>query len=304
MKYNILLKDIILYLGSVIKNIHGNPEGIEIQNLKNINNTDKYTLDWINSNQLEYQKIAEKSCAQVILCNDSVIYNDIIKKQGKVLIIVDDPKQTIIKVINQFFIEKSDPFIHKTVLIHQCAKIGKNASIGPNVIIGDCIIGDNVNIYGNVVIYDNVLIGDNVEIHNGVSLGSEAHNFIRNTDNRLIKFPHIGRTIIENDVVIGANSVISRGVLEDTIIKEGCKIAQLVFIGANNVIGENCAIRPNAMTSGSVRIGKNSIIAPSSTIREHCFIGERCFIGMGAVVTKDVPAGETWVGNPARKLEK
>lgn len=43
-------------------------------------------------------------------------------------------------------------------------------------------------------------------------------------------------------------------------------------------------------------IGAGAIILPGLTL------GEGCMIGAGAVVTKDVPAGETWVGNPARKL--
>ena len=78
----------------------------------------------------------------------------------------------------------------------------------------------------------------------------------------------------------------------------------MVFIGANNNIEDNCAIRPNVMTSGSVKIGRNSIIAPSVTVREHCTIGENCMIGMGAIVTKDVPDGETWIGNPAKNMTK
>lgn len=43
-------------------------------------------------------------------------------------------------------------------------------------------------------------------------------------------------------------------------------------------------------------IGANATILPGVTI------GENAMIGAGSVVTKDVPAGEVWVGNPARRM--
>jgi UDP-2-acetamido-3-amino-2,3-dideoxy-glucuronate N-acetyltransferase len=47
-----------------------------------------------------------------------------------------------------------------------------------------------------------------------------------------------------------------------------------------------------------VHIGVNASILPMRKV------GAGARIGAGAVVTHDVPAGETWIGNPARKMEK
>ena len=58
------------------------------------------------------------------------------------------------------------------------------------------------------------------------------------------------------------------------------------------------------MLAGSVRVGDNATIYSSVIIREQRVIGAGATIGMGSVVTKDVPAGETWVGNPAKKVER
>ena len=55
---------------------------------------------------------------------------------------------------------------------------------------------------------------------------------------------------------------------------------------------------------GSVEIGEDCFIGAKSVIREHLTIGNNVLIGMGSVVTKNIPDGETWVGNPARKIEK
>ena len=60
----------------------------------------------------------------------------------------------------------------------------------------------------------------------------------------------------------------------------------------------------NAMFSGSVTVGKDCWIAPSSSMRDGIKIGDNVTVGLGAVVLKDIPVNEIWVGNPARKHVK
>lgn len=54
--------------------------------------------------------------------------------------------------------------------------------------------------------------------------------------------------------------------------------------------------------NGNVTIGDGAYIGSNAVIRQGIAIGENAVIGMGAVLTKDVPAGETWIGNPARTM--
>ena len=76
----------------------------------------------------------------------------------------------------------------------------------------------------------------------------------------------------------------------------------------------HCAKRKNNQNNSRIRyleklidtaniIEDNVWIAPNASIRGFVHLGEGCLVGMGAVVVKDVPAGETWIGNPARKME-
>ena len=57
-------------------------------------------------------------------------------------------------------------------------------------------------------------------------------------------------------------------------------------------------------TYGKVTVKKNAWIGMNVTICPGVTIGDRCVIGAGSVVTKDVPAGELWIGNPAKFTRK
>jgi acetyltransferase-like isoleucine patch superfamily enzyme len=49
-----------------------------------------------------------------------------------------------------------------------------------------------------------------------------------------------------------------------------------------------------------VQIGAGAYLGSGVTVREGLKIGDAAVIGMGSVVTRDVPAGEVWLGVPAR----
>jgi UDP-3-O-[3-hydroxymyristoyl] glucosamine N-acyltransferase len=110
--------------------------------------------------------------------------------------------------------------------------------------------------------------------------------------------------IIEDCVDIGANTCIDRGTLGNTVIRRGAKIDNLVHIAHNVVVGENTMVIANAMIGGSTEIGADSWVAPSATLRDAIQIGAASTVGLGAVVTKSVPDGEVWAGNPAKFLRR
>lgn len=303
-KKRIELPDLIRFISDDIKQVYGNPENIFVDNIADAANTNETTLDWINPVKVNKQEVAEASKAKVLLVDSSIELSLDLKTSKKVLLVVDSPKVTLIKVINRFFVEKLIAHIDPTAFIHPSAKIGKNVYIGPSCYIGNCVIGDNNIIHSNVCIYDRTEIGNNNVIHSGAVICVDGLGCVRNENGTLTEFPQLGGVVIGNNTYIGANTHIASGSLSDTIIEDGCKINGLCFIGSNDHLYENVWITGSTMLAGSVSVGKNATIFSKVVVREWCNVGEGAIVGMGSVVTKDIPAGETWIGNPARKMEK
>lgn len=303
MSKQIAVKGIIDFLKPEIIRVFGDTEDLFVKHIRPSESVDADTLDWIGVTKQNKQKIAEETKARVIICDPIVTFSEIIKVQGKVLIHVQNPKLVIALIIDQFLIEKPLPGIHPTAFIHPYAVIFPSAHIGAGCSIGECIIGDGSIIYPNVTLYDGVKVGNNVIIQAGAVVGTDGLGCERRSDGTLIKFPHLGGVVLEDNVEIGANCQIAKGTLSDTIIGEGTKINGLCFIAHNCVLGKNVWITGDTMLAGSVKVEDNVTIFSKVIIREQRLIGNGATIGMGAVITKDVPAGETWYGNPAKKMK-
>lgn len=305
MKYKkISIEEILEFLGVKRDSVDGPIRGIYIDNLSDVERVMPTTLDWINPSKPNGQQIAEQSKAKVLLVNKDVVYTQVLAEQSKTLIHVVNPKVALAKVGNHFFVEKPTFDIHPTAIIAPEAKIGKEVTIGAYCVIGKATIGDKCVIDNNVIIYDDTIIGRNCVIKSGSILGSPGFGYERDYDGNLFRFPQIGQLIIGDFVEIGANTCIDRGALADTVIGDYTKINNLCHIAHNNKIGSNVCITGCVNISGSNVIEDDVWIAPNSCIRGWVHLGKGATVGMGAVVVKDIPAGETWIGNPAHKMEK
>ncbi|MBR6979984.1 MAG: hypothetical protein IKH88_09140 [Prevotella sp.] len=298
------IKSIVDFLGENLLRVAGPVDGVSIDNIPDASHVVESSLDWVNSSRDNKQEIAENSLAKVLVVGEAIEYSTLMAEKKKTLLVVKNPRRTMAMIAGHFFLEKKKAGIHPSAVIDEQAEVNPTACISAGCVLGRCKIGKNTVLMPNVVVYDDVEIGDNCLIQAGVVIGTDGLGCTRDKEGRLTKFPHLGGVIIGDDVEIGANSQVAKGVFSDTLIENGCKINGLCFIAHNSHLEENVWITGDTMLCGSVHVRKNTTIFSNVIVREQRLIGEGVTVGMGSVVTKNIPDGETWLGAPAHKLEK
>lgn len=214
-----------------------------------------------------------------------------------------------------------DPYISDSAHICSTAKIAGNVVIEPGaVILGGAVIGEGTYIEANVVIGRNVelgsycrvgananvshaIIGDHVHIYPGCRIGQDGFGFAIDPQG-FEKVPQLGRVIIGSGVEIGANTTVDRGAGPDTIIGDGTWIDNLVQIAHNVQIGRNCVIVAQCGISGSTVVEDFVVIAGQVGVAGHLRIGTGAKIGAKAGVMRDVPPGESYLGQPAMPIKQ
>ena len=196
-----------------------------------------------------------------------------------------------------------EPGVHPSAVVDPEATLGDGVHVGAGcTIAGAVTIGDGTVLHPGVHVLRGVRIGPRVTVFPGTVIGADGYGFERDEQGELVRFPHVGGVTIEEGVEIGANACIDRGALDDTCIGPNVRIDNLVHIAHNARIGRDAAVIAHAMVAGSCRIGERAWIAPCACIREGVQVGDDAVVGLGAVVTADVPAGTTVLGNPGRDL--
>ena len=193
---------------------------------------------------------------------------------------------------------------YKSVKFGNNVLVGKNVTLGKNTIIGsntilehDVKIGDNC-IIGSSVIIKNSIIGNRVVLQDNCKIGQKGFGFIP-LGKKNIKFPHIGRVIIKDDVEIGSGCTIDRGSIDDTSIGSNTYLDNQVHMAHNVKIGSNCMIAGQVGFAGSSTIGNNVSIGGQAGISGHLKIGNNVKIAGGSGVIKNIKNDQIVMGYPA-----
>ena len=239
-----------------------------------------------------YDKCLNSAATHIIINTTAV---DV--PQGKSLLVTDEPFEAYLKIVQHF-----RPFKAATKAISDTAVIGEGSIVMPNCFIGDDVkIGKNCIIHPNVTIHAYTEIGDNVVIQSGTVIGSDAfyYNTKKNRPVWYKKMLSCGNVVIEDDVEIGANCTIDRGVTADTRIGRGSRLDNLVHIGHDIILGNNCLIAAQVGIAGGTVLEDGVILWGQVGVNKTIRLGSNAVVMGQSGVVSDIEGNKVYWGTPA-----
>ncbi len=276
-----------------------------IEGLNTLDDASPSELSFLHNSK--YNKSLYKTRAAAVLLEEK--FQDQLP-DGVTALITDQPYLKLALVSKLFAkpavqSEGAAPLIGKDCTISANASLGRDTVIGDNVTlmsgvhIGDNVrVGDDTLVYPNATIYRDCVVGNRCILHAGSVIGSDGYGFADTGDGRHIKIYQNGNAVIGDDVEIGANSTIDRAAFGSTVIKDGCKIDNLVQIGHNSVIGEHSLLVSQVGISGSSTLGRNVVMGGQSATAGHLQIGDFAIVHARGGVTKSIAGKKHYAGFP------
>lgn len=184
--------------------------------------------------------------------------------------------------------------------IDDFATIGDDTIIYPHVYVGQYAkVGKGATLHSGVSIREYCVIGDNNIIHDNTVIGSDGFGFITK-EGKHIKVPQVGIALVEDDVEIGANVAIDRATTGTTKIGKGTKIDNLVHIGHNCQLGEDCLVVAQTGLAGSTIVGHHVTFAGQVGSKGHLKVGSNSVMAARTGIISDIPENSFYAGFPAR----
>ncbi len=209
--------------------------------------------------------------------------------------VCEDPKAEMFALHNM--LASNEEYVGETF----DTRIGEGCSISPLSYIDakNVIIGDDVVIEPFVVIKGRVTVGDHTVIRAGSVIGCKGFSFAHDSRGGLIPNIDTARIVIGENVELFEKVTVTTGLFpwEVTYIGDNTKIDVLGFVAHGSHIGKNCLLAGGCKVCGNCRIGNDAWIGPGAVVSNRISVGDGGRVSIGAVVTKDVGAGETVSGN-------
>jgi len=297
--------------------IQGNPSA-KVSDFSKIEEGKPGTLSFLSNPK--YSQYIYESQASIILVNKDfqpektilatiIRVTDAYQSLALLLSLVEQSKPKKTGISTLAFISESaeiaeNAYIAPFVYVGEKVTIGKNTRIYANCSIEDgAKIGESSTLYSGVKVYNDCVIGNNCILHSGAVIGSDGFGFAPTEDGTYKKIAQMGNAVLEDNVEIGANSIVDRATLGSTIIRKGVKIDNLVQIAHNVEVGENTVIAAQTGISGSTKLGKQCILAGQVGLAGHIHIADGTIFGAQAGVANSVKIpNQTLQGSPAISL--
>ncbi len=216
---------------------------------------------------------------------------------AKAVVGVPNPMARFCEIIGKDYENVWRPALSDPAKAFPKAKISLRAHLEEGV-----SLGQGTEVFTGTVLHAPARIGAGCRIQANAVIGAVGLAYAQEDGEYAPRFIHLGGVDIGDQVDVGANTTIVKGILQDTVIGTGTKIGNNVNIGHNVTIGKNCFISSGATLCGSVVVEDNAWIAPGALVLNGVKVAARCQLGLGAVVSKDTEPDGVYLGYPARRI--
>lgn len=289
--------------------VHGDGT-VEIEETRSLEQSDTHAISFAIGEYCEY--VAQSKAGAIIV--EAPIEGVTIPQ-----IVVENAKSAFANVLELFHPPVVfESGIHPTAIVGNNVTFGKNVTVGPycviydNAIIGDDVtlhayvyighnvrIGEGSTIYAGAIVHENSILGKRVVLRAKAVIGGEGFGFA--TENgKHTHIPQVGNVVLEDDVEVGSCSTIDNATMGSTLVRRGTKIDNLVHLGHNVEIGEDCFLIAQVGIAGSTKCGNHVIFAGQTGCTGHITIGDNVTFAGKTGITGNVPSNGTYAGYPMR----
>ena len=294
----------------------GNPE-VRVRRLAKIESAGPGSVSFLSNP--EYERFIYSTEASIVIVAETFEPSQDLP-QDLTLLRVEDPYRAFARLLEAYdAILKRQEGIHPTAVVDEEATLGEECFVGPGVVVErGAVVGDRVELHAHVHVGRDVRIDQDTVLHSGVRVldrcvigrrctlqagtivGSDGFGFAPKEDGTYAKVPQTGNVVIEDNCDVGAMTTIDRATLGSTVLKNGCKLDNLIQVAHNVVIGEATVIAAQTGIAGSTTIGSRCMIGGQVGIGGHLTVANGSRIAAKSGVSASlIQEGQTYQGNPA-----
>ena len=294
----------------------GNPE-VRVRRLAKIESAGPGSVSFLSNP--EYERFIYSTEAGIVIVAETFEPSQDLPRD-LTLLRVEDPYRAFARLLEAYdAILKRQEGIHPTAVVDEEATLGEGCFVGPGVVVErGAVVGDRVELHAHVHVGRDVRIDQDTVLHSGVRVldrcvigrrctlqagtivGSDGFGFAPKDDGTYAKVPQTGNVVIEDNCDVGAMTTIDRATLGSTVLKNGCKLDNLIQVAHNVIIGEATVIAAQTGIAGSTTIGSRCMIGGQVGIGGHLTVANGSRIAAKSGVSASlIQEGQTYQGNPA-----
>ncbi|MEO0628388.1 MAG: UDP-3-O-(3-hydroxymyristoyl)glucosamine N-acyltransferase [Bacteroidota bacterium] len=265
------------------------PEDIRLDGINEIHHVRSGDVTFVDHPKY-YDKALSSAASLILIDKEQEV------PEGKALVVLDNPFSAYDSLVSA-----ERPINYQHTNIDPSAIIGQGTHVAPGAVIGPhVVIGEDCHIQSNAVIGAHCILGDRVIVGPGCIVGSEAFYYKKTTEGYQA-WRSGGHVELQDDVELGPNCTIARGVSSTTLIGKGCKFDAQVQIGHDCKIGEHCLFAAQVGVAGNTTIGEWCLLLGQVGVAQNLVIGANAMIYAKSGVSKSLEGGHHYFGYPAQR---